>query len=304
MVNGELANLIAVIRNIPLDETLSDDALMALARSYVSMQNLVVANGLDAEYGNRRDFERALDILYRICVERCRGDQPFGRRCRMTPVLYMIVYMQMRGVDMKRSCECGELMQSLVGEWMHSPEVRGESGSIYGVLRCISNLCYYRSGAERDNDEAFRWFRQCIGDWASSMGGDGRWAGVASGEALCRIEVMGRNSNMFLDTANDDLIERSRTSYCNSVVGSLRRSDGVTMRGCGVVLFMLYEVMMWGVGTPDYGLVEAVAEAAKRLAGQYPCGSAEWLLCQSTVIDRLCMQVGDEIGQQMLTNIA
>ena len=303
-MNGELLNLIKEIRDIPLNDKLSDDALIALSRSYVSMQNLVVANNLDSVYGNRREFEKALDILYRICSKRCQTNQSFARRCRMTPVLYIIVYMQMRVVDMKKSRECFGLMWDIVDEWMTRPDTHADRDCVYGVLRCIASLHNYTAGNDRNNASEFLWFKQRVSDWAVSMNDEGRWDGIPSSEAVCRIEVMSRNSNMFLDTSNDESLEKSRTSYCKSILGSLHYSNRMPLRNFGLTLFMLYEVMMWGVGTPDYELANEIAESAKQQAEQYPCGSDEWMLYQSTVLDRLCMRVGEEIQEQMLANIA
>lgn len=109
------------------------------------MQNLVVANGLDSEYGNRREFEKDLDILYRICIKRCQSTQLFARRCQMTPVLYMIDYMQMRGVNMGKTEECRKLMLQVVDEWMKRPETHADRNSVYGVLRCVTTLYYHTS---------------------------------------------------------------------------------------------------------------------------------------------------------------
>ena len=303
-MNPELLHLIDSIREIPLNDRLSDDAVIALSRSYVSMQNLVVANGMEPTYGNRKEFEKALDILYRICRQRCRYSQPFARRSRMTPVLYMIVYMQMYGVALQKSRECEELMSNLVNEWMRCLETHAERTAVYSVLRCISNLFCYVSEHDRENDLNFLWFKQRIGDWAVTVSGAGKWDGISASEALCRIEVMSRNANMFLDTSNDEVIEQVRTSYCKSILGQLHRSNGKPLRNYGLTLFMLYEVMMWGISPVNNEIINAIARCAIRLVTQYPQGSDEWLLYQSTILDWLCMQVTAEIQNQMSTNIA
>lgn len=292
MINGELSGLIMSIRDIRLNDSLSDDALIALSRSYVSMQNLVVANGLDSEFGSRKEFEKALDILFRICHRRCQPNQPFARRSRLLPLLHGLVTLPMRVAELRRVQECNGQMWQLVDEWMQNPETHAERMSVYGVLRCIAALWGGMADEERTAGNAeVLWFRQRIGDWASLLSGEGRWDGVESGEALCRIEVMSRNSNLFLDGSNDELIELARSSYCESVLGALGRRSGMPPRGCGMRLFMLYEVMMWGVGIPDLDSVDEIARTAAALAEQCPCGSDEWLLCRSTVLDRLCMLV-------------
>ena len=303
-MNTRLSNLACSIRAIPLNDKLSDNALIALSRSYISMQNLVVANHLDSEYGDHRVFEKALDMLYRICIGRCQADQPFARRCRLTPLLYMIVHAQMRGIDMKKSKECRDLMWRLVDEWMQEPDTHGERTSVYGVLRCIANLYCYEPEENRRDEEEFLWFKQRVSDWAALMNDEGRWEGISSGEALCRIEVMGRNSNMFLDPSHDEMIEKARTSYCKSILETIRRPDGLPLRNWGPTLFMLYEIMMWGAGVPDLERADEIAESARQQAGRQACGSDEWLLCQSTCLDRLCMQAGERIQEQMLADMA
>ena len=304
MVNTELSDLIREIQGIRLHDELSDEAVIALSRSYVSMQNLVVTNSLDPEYGNRDTYEQALDALYRICVRRCRPGNRFERRCRMTPVLYMIVYLQMRGIDMRKSRECNELMRQLVEEWTGRTDAQAGRTAIYGVLRCIAN-CYCDAADEiRSTKSDFLLFKQQVSDWAARMDEDGHWAGISSREALCRLEVMSCNSTMFLDTRYDEQIEKSRTAYCRSILETLHRSGGAPLRNCGMTLFLLYEVMMWGVGTANYEWVNAIAVAAERQAAQYPYGSDEWLLYQSTVLDRLCMQAAEAVRERMLANIA
>ena len=211
MINGELSGLIMSIRDIRLNDSLSDDALIALSRSYVSMQNLVVANGLDSEYGSRKEFEKALDILFRICHRRCQSNQPFARRSRLLPLLHGLVTLPMRVAELRRVQECNGLMWQLVDEWMQNPEMHAERMSVSVVLRCIAAMWGGVADEERTAGNAeVLWFRQRIGDWASLLSGECRWDGVASDEALCRIEVMSRNSNLFLDGSNDELIELPR----------------------------------------------------------------------------------------------
>ncbi len=115
---------------------------------------------------------------------------------------------------------------------------------------------------------------------------------------------MSRNSYMFLDTSNDAIIEKSRSSYCKSILECLRRSNSMPMQNSGLILFMLYEVIMWGIATPDYERVNAIVDSVKRLAKQYPQSCGGWLFNQSMCSDRFSMQVNNEIQKQIFNNIA
>lgn len=302
-MNLELINIIDSVRKITLDDRLSDDAVTALVRCYISMQNLAAANGVATEYGTRKEFEDALNILYRICAKRCQSNQPFVRRSRMTPVLYMIAYMQLYNVELQRCRECNDLMYELVDEWMNTPETLREKSSAYGVLRCISNLCYYLADEDCQDDPYFMWFKQCVDDWVANLDIEGQWRDIPSNEALCRIEIMSRNSNMFLDASNDLLIEKISRNYCNFILEDFRRSKGALSDGQETTLFMLYQVMIWGIGSPNHELIDNIVECAK-MAAHSSAGTDAWLMLQSAYIDWECMKIHNKLKYKTLPHSA
>ncbi|MCH5216313.1 MAG: hypothetical protein J1F10_05180 [Muribaculaceae bacterium] len=50
-MNKELSNIILSIRDIPLNEKLSDNAVIALMNIHLSLMNLIIPNMLEDEYG-------------------------------------------------------------------------------------------------------------------------------------------------------------------------------------------------------------------------------------------------------------
>ena len=300
-MNDRISELMAALRGIAVDERLSDEALAALSRCYVSMQNLVVADSLEAEYGSRREYERVLDALGEICRRRCASGQPFARRSRMLPVLSMIDDMQMRVVDMRRQDECRRMMFSAVDEWVHN-DCRAEDE--YGVLRCIATLFCYADEADRESDSDFVRFRSSIDSWAAELNGGCRWAGLPLRDALNRLEIMGRNSNMFLDSRYDAQIIEARTSYGRSVLEGTMRREAESSPVDGYTLCMLYEISAWGVGMPDTELADLAAEYSARMAEGYSAGSEDWLWCMSVVLDRECMRLNEEIQNRIFAHSA
>ena len=98
--------MIADIRAIPLTPALSDDALSALTRIYVSVYNMIAGDGTDDEYGDRKVYEKGLDCLYDLCRER--GN-------RMADALHRLLRHPMRPTDpakLEACAVCGEPLEA------------------------------------------------------------------------------------------------------------------------------------------------------------------------------------------------
>ena len=96
MTPSELKQMLADIRAIPLTPALSDDALSALTRIYVSVYNMIAGDGTDDEYGDRKVYEGELDRLYDLCRER--GN-------RMADALHRLLRHPMRPTDPAKIAE-------------------------------------------------------------------------------------------------------------------------------------------------------------------------------------------------------
>ncbi|MCH5332137.1 MAG: hypothetical protein J1E33_07035 [Alistipes sp.] len=304
-MNHKLSELISAIRAVPLTDALTDDAVTALSHCYISMQNMAAADGLESECGNSREFEQALDTLYGICRKRCAAGEPPERRCRMVSVLHMIAGMRM-GVttDMRRWNECCDLMWQAVDEVMKRQQHEADSASVYGALRCICDLFGYVAEEERNADPDFRWYRRHIEEWAAALNDDGTWDGLSVDEALCRLDIMCRNSNMLADSSHDAAIGKACGVCCRTALEHLRRTEGDAPGDCGRRLFMLGEVVTHGLGEVGCDATDDIAEYASRQAARHPRGSDEWLFCSATLLDRLCMQLAEQLRNRLLAHSA
>ena len=96
MTPSELKQMLADIRAIPLTPALSDDALSALTRIYVSVYNMIAGDGTDDVYGDRKVYEGELDRLYDLCRER--GN-------RMADAMHRLLRHPMRQTDPAKIAE-------------------------------------------------------------------------------------------------------------------------------------------------------------------------------------------------------
>ena len=195
MMQDELKRLLSEIPSAPIAGTLSDDALEALSHICVSVHDMIAGDGLDDEYGDRKDYGRMLDRLYGICRARSGERERLSRRARLVPTLYELLHRPMRVPELGRASECRERMGRLVGDWMQAP-VEGETG----VLRCIAYLLCYEPEEAREREPAYVYFRRRIAEWLESCAvaeGSGRsWPGLSEEETLERVLVLSLASDL------------------------------------------------------------------------------------------------------------
>lgn len=309
-MDRRLEDAIGEVCRIPLTDSLSDDAVVALSNIYSSMLNLVAVNALDEEYGDRKIYESKLDTLYTICRKRCAVNQSLARRSRMLTALCGVVYSRVCGLPNRKSTVCRNYMYDAITEWQsmliataRSREMRAVE---YGILRCITDYFYY---AEDEEHEFFDYFKRRIAEWAESLDGDGLWQDVSDFEALCRIEIMSRNSYMFSDDTYDRHIDKARAKYCGRCVEALDRNGGkisncVSDPADSDMLCMLYGVLIGGGDSADYAKADIVADFSSRQAERFPLGSAERLPYQRVCVAALCMKIVDKTQNQAFANIA
>ena len=114
MISIELNRLLAEIRSIPLDESLSDDALGALSHIYIAVYNMIAEDGTDDEYGDRKEYEAALDTLCDLCRTRCERTPTAAES--MSGTIYRLLRGPMRPADTERLVECRRWISEIVAD--------------------------------------------------------------------------------------------------------------------------------------------------------------------------------------------
>lgn len=286
-MNIELSAYMDEIRSTALSDSLSDDALVALSRIWLSVQTLSGADDC------RNECEAALGRLYDLCSRRCCSGEPLARRSRMLPALYDMLYVAMRGIDSRKSAACDRYMCRAIDDWRHNPSDESVSA---GIMLCICDYFSYADSEDKNVDEDFRLYERRLADWVSEMDSDGIWPELGDSEALRRLEVLSRNSNTHLDPSYDNRIGQSLDSYYSRIA-----SDKSV--GCQT-LYRLYDVLMRGVGRPDCDKADVLLSIARERMSDYPAGSDERLWLAALCIDRLCMSVNAGIQHGILARTA
>lgn len=285
---------------------LSDDAVCAVAQTAVAVQNLIVACGLDdiggcSDDGHRINCKAYLDRIYNVCAERCADSRDLVRTAKIAAVMYHISYHQMRLTDAGQKRECQDAMYSVVNECLrtvgHSYDSLGECA----VLRCIVNAFQYVAEDERHEYEEFAWLKQRVSEWTAEMQSDGSWHGVSDVEALSRLDIMVRNSDVLLDAAHDAHIERAREFYCRSVLDRILQNI-IPKEVDFVALDILYEVIRT-VGY-DSDALNKIACYAEHYLWSLPKNCAPRMLCLKICIVHECTAINDAVKRQVLARTA
>ena len=301
--HAELTAQITWVQSIPLTDALSDNAVSSLMKIYVALHNLVVTCSLDDTYSDRRIYGAAIDRLYRICRRRCTKRYSFARRSRMTSVLHDSLYGTCRGLGSDQLESCCKYGYDIISTWFGRYATTAARKSEYDVLRNIADW-YYPVPEEDRNDKVFRYFTERIAAWTAGLDGDCEWTDVPEDEALQRIDILCRNSYMFLDGTHDRQIERLYDRYYARITGRLAAQAGMTIDDCRI-LSLLYELAMYCMQCEvDYDKTAHIVQLAQEKMRTLPENDDSYLICRAICIDRLCMQKGQEIQDRIFSNIA
>ena len=295
-MNKELETYIRDLRDWEQDDNLSDEALAAQGSCYVSLQNLVVANGLEDVYGDRRIYEGALDRLYDLCrsrtaaMEACPSSdgEPSGsaslslpetaqgsfpgsgidplRLSRLLPLQYDLLHGPMRVSELGKVSETRKALRRFVETWMQcegSTDRPTPSEAEYGVLRCIADLLCYDTDEERNADPMYAFFRNRIDVSTETLDADGRWQDIPMGNALQRLQILTLNANLFQDPRHDALTGKAVRYYTRQMLDRLP-STGIASDFPTEQLYRLYDLNVWGTGRPDPEVIGRMAELVRR----------------------------------------
>lgn len=293
-----LKEYIEEIRSIPIDESLSDEAVIALMNIHLSVMSMIVANMLEEEYGDAKLHREAMYKLFAVCRKRSTGSQALARCSRMTPAMYNIFYMPDAQFDDRRHTACLTRTFRMADEWRKrtdGPHLLDEKARMteYGVLQSILEAFVYVVEEDKEADKDYLWLKQRIGDWASGLGDNGGWSGLSDHEAVRRLNIMVGNANTNGDSRFDAQIEKALWYYYDVITDK----DLVDCH----TLFYLYWALVWGIGCQDDQKIDTLANRAVQMAGSpFVVDRDVRLWYMAVLIDRECVRINKEVKQKML----
>lgn len=208
------------IRTKRIHAGLSDEDVMALSRSYLAVHNAIVADGME-EAGDREFYRERIDELYAICRERCSAPMEVVRRMPLVYTLYqLILNVLLRPVNDGQLNECDETAYEVITDYLRETDagrLAETPDSVFWVCMVVTELLYYADDEEREGMAMMVYFRRKLAEWVEELNGGNHWEGLAEREALQRVTILERNAEMFLDKGYDEVVERVRGCYVESV---------------------------------------------------------------------------------------
>lgn len=300
-----LKSLLSTLPDPPLEEV-SDSALFSLSHICISVHNLIVVNGLDRTYGNRKAYQNRINDLQKSCCKRCGREMQPDRRSRMARLWFSLINEPaLVFTDGQKDAACREAALEVIRDYLKEREKRPEkkltlpwkeeSEEEFDVLRCMADLLYPPYEYEEEEKKILQYLKRKIARWAEQMNTEGRWPALPVEEALERIEIMNRYSCLFSDATYEERIGWAYAHYCH-----LFASDRLTtvdrswenMRMLG----RLYDVTMQNLLYPrDKILAARIAGCLHEYGRLFPEGSDARLYGERYVIDYLCERIMDEL---------
>ena len=220
---------------IPPGARLSDDALVALMVRHrdLAEQAVMDASGdgqgaacaPSGTVGCAAEHCAAVRRLFDICLQRSAANQSLSRRSRLIPSLFMLFSLPDTAVDERRLGICLHRAFKAVADWRRDAAVvqdrNGRDANArqsgpdkarsveYDILRCLLEALVYVPEDERDADPDYRYLRDRVSLWQSTMRADGSWPGLPAEESRRRRDIL--------------------TGYC-SLSGAARAGRGVTVK--------------------------------------------------------------------------
>ena len=297
-MGNSLKEYIKEIRSIPIDNSLSDETVIALMNIHPSIMSMIVVNLLEEEYGSAEIHREAMEGLFAICRERSASNQTLARCSRMTPAMYNILCMPDTVFDDHKHDSCVNRSFRLADDWhekiKNTRSLNTNARIIeYGVLQSILDAFIYVADEDKETDKDYLYLMHRIEDWISVLDDNGSWNGLSDYEAMRRLNIMIGHSNTNGDNRFDAQIEKALWFYYDRITGS----DAVE----GQTLFYLYWAVMWGIECHDSQKIDTITNSAIQML-DYPFEVAQddrlWYM--AVLIDRECVRVNNEIKQKML----
>lgn len=276
---------------------MTTDALLAVARIYVALCNLVSCHDLDAVYGDRKLYRHKIDALFTVLQNRCGKESDPVQHGRIIRAMFDLVCDPIGVIDFRKKTLCCAVADSYVRDFL---KTNGEDPlEQVSVCDCIISLLY----PDPDSGLSYmNYLQKCISEWISDQQSDGSWAGVPAETTLARIEMLNRNSYMLLDKRYDDAVRRGFDYYRNS----LYIPEGVDNFDPAYlpILGRLYETAMQGnVFVMDKALAHEITKFMYAYSQSMIDRNDDWFYCISHVVHHHCIDLADRLQNAML-NIA
>ena len=262
-MKGELSKYIRSVSDIRLDDSLSDDAAVALTNIHLSVLTLPAADTECGEYADASFHRGALERLFAICRKRSGANQTLARSSRMTPAMYNALSIPDTLFDGRKHRSCLKRSFRMADEWYDKTKGagmtwdRGMRITEYGILQSLLDAFVHVVDRNKDAERDYLYLRRRMGDWASELDGGGGWSGISDYEAMRRLNIMLGNSNTNGDSRFDSHIERALRYYYDRIMCM----ESVDCR----TLYYLYWAMMWGAGGPCTEKTDAIGDCARRM---------------------------------------
>lgn len=292
-----LKEYIDEIRSITIDNSLSDDAVIALMNIHLSIMTMIVADMLEDEYGSVEFHREAIEKLFIICRKRSASNQTLVRCSRMTPAMYNVFCMPDSVFDYRKHNSCLNRSFRIADEWYEKTRDSRPFDEIariteYGVLQSILDTFIYVVGEDKETERDYLYLRRRIGEWFSEFNDSGCWCGISDYEAIRRINLMIGHSNTNRDKRFDAQIEKALCVYFTRITGN----DHIDCQ----TLFYLYWALMWGVKSPDNAKIDIITDYAVRMVkSPFAVDRDKRLWYLSVLIDRECVMINSEIKRKM-----
>lgn len=320
-MNRRLENIIEEVCAMTLDDSLSDDAVVASMQIHLSLAALSAAGG-GCVCGSPKSHRKAVERLFDISLARSRDLTSAARRSRMASVLYAILRLPATPFDDRRHDICLGRSFAVMDEWRDANkghenrknlERRGadERTAEYDVLRCTIEAFACAVAEDKMADDDFRRLKLRIGEWAAAMNDNGCWNGLSVGESLQRLDIMAQFAEIHGDSESTRCVARARRGLRSAAdrldgidsIDNLDSIDGFDGLD-GQRFYYMYRLFAGGAGFDDDRCAEALSELSFRLAASPQCPSDERLWHMAVCIDRATSKMLGEIDRSCLPHSA
>ena len=285
--------------------TESIEGLIAYARIYAALYNLVSVNALDEEYGDRSIYRKKLQSLFSYLHRRYEEQSNAALRAETIGAMLYILNDTGCIYDRQKNDLCFNLFSELAEGYLSDfDENSYDPNALYGVMRLIYEFLCWLVPEDAKDDPWLGFARRRIATWASELDPDGGWLNIGDEEVLQRIILMSMNSYMQLDSRYDDAIHRAYSYYCVSRQLQFRRAKELSADEIRYYARMYDTIQQSTVEDP--GRQTYLNDIAKMLETQiphFPAKSSEAQLCHSIAIDNRCNRIANKVQAQMWASV-